>query len=86
MGQETKRILFASPHCLIDFSSGAAIATGDALKLLVASGLEVRAFCASKLDLPGEGRFEQMMVDAGVRGQKSESRGQRSAAESWTSN
>jgi hypothetical protein len=61
------RVLFTSPHCLIDASSGAAIATGDALELLARNGFECRAFCASKLDLPGEERFEQLLVDLRVK-------------------
>jgi len=52
-----KRILFGSPHCLIDWSSGAAIATMDTLQILSSRGLNCRAFCASKLDR-GEGSSE----------------------------
>jgi hypothetical protein len=59
-------ILFASPHCLIDFSSGAAIATRDALALLSQSGFQCEGFCASKLDLTEDANFEQILADVQI--------------------
>ncbi len=59
------RVLFASSHCLLDPSSGAAIATLDGLKLLARAGFPCKAFCPSKLDLPGEAPVEQLLVDRG---------------------
>ena len=50
MSRSRSRILFASSHCLSDFSSGAAIATLDALRLLARGEFHCRAFCASKVD------------------------------------
>ena len=63
MSRPISRILFASPHCLIDFSSGAAIATCDALELLARSGFDCRAFCASKVDRADDTNFEQLLAD-----------------------
>src|SRR5262245_21773288 len=50
MVSQVNRILFASSHCLLDHSSGAAIATLDALRLLARAGFQCRVFCASKCD------------------------------------
>jgi hypothetical protein len=50
MARQIRRILFASWHCLTDSSSGAAIATLDALRLLIHADYQCRAFCASKVD------------------------------------
>jgi hypothetical protein len=61
------RILFASPHCLIDSSSGAALATLDQLGLLCRHGFVAKAVCASKLDLPVEADFEQILAEMGVK-------------------
>jgi hypothetical protein len=36
MHQQRIRIAFVSPHCLVDFTNGAATATRDGLKLLAA--------------------------------------------------
>src|SRR5437667_8601043 len=60
------RILFASPHCVLDFSSGAAIATLDMLEMLAGIGYRCQAFGASKLDLPDETSFEQSLTDSAV--------------------
>ena len=43
-------MLFASPHCIIDFTSGAALATLDALQVLARHGFQCQAYCASKID------------------------------------
>ena len=39
-----RRIVFASPHCLVDFTSGAALATLDGLKLLARQGFSCEVF------------------------------------------
>jgi Tfp pilus assembly protein PilF/glycosyltransferase involved in cell wall biosynthesis len=44
------RIAFMSPHCVLDFSNGAATATRDGLKLLASRGFQCLAFCGSQLD------------------------------------
>ena len=45
-----QRVLFASTHCLVDPSSGAALATRDILELLAARGVDCRALCGGVLD------------------------------------
>lgn len=44
------RLLFASTHCVLDPSSGAALATRDILELLAARGVACRALCCGVLD------------------------------------
>ncbi|MHB1035952.1 MAG: glycosyltransferase [Pirellulales bacterium] len=64
-------IAFASTHSVIDFTSGAAIATGRALELLDGLGFSCQAFCGSRLDAPEEMLFEELLA---ARGAKYESR------------
>ena len=45
-----RRLLFASTHCLLDPSSGAALATRDLLEGLAARGVDCRAVCGGVLD------------------------------------
>jgi hypothetical protein len=52
---------FVSPHCLVDFTNGAATATGDGLKLLAAQGFQCMAFCGTRLDEPGEGLIQEQL-------------------------
>ncbi len=59
-------ILFASPHCVIDFTSGAALATMDTLQVLARDGFNCRAFCASKLDGDESVSFDQLVADLQV--------------------
>ncbi len=66
MAQPLGKILFASPHSIIDWSSGAAVATSDIVNLLGKSGFTCQAFCASKLDLPADTSFEQLLVNLRV--------------------
>ena len=58
-----RTIAFASPHCLIDFTSGAAIATLQALRFLHGWGFACRAFCGSQLDAPEEALFEELLAN-----------------------
>jgi glycosyltransferase involved in cell wall biosynthesis len=58
-----RTIAFASPHCLIDFTSGAAIATLQALRFLHGLGFRCRAFCGSQLDAPEEALFEELLAN-----------------------
>jgi glycosyltransferase involved in cell wall biosynthesis len=46
------KIAFVSPHCVLDFTSGAAIASIQSLQLLDRLGFQCRAFCGSRLDVP----------------------------------
>ncbi len=49
-----RKIVYAAPHCLIDPTSGAAVATAQGLRFLQTLGFQCRAFCGSQLDLPEE--------------------------------
>ncbi len=55
------KIAFVSPHCLVDFSNGAAIATREGLKLLAAHGFRCMAFCGTRLDEAGEGLVQEQL-------------------------
>jgi hypothetical protein len=60
------KIAFVSPHCLVDFSSGAATATRDALKLLATQGFQCMAYCGTRLDQPGEGLIQEQLFRRGI--------------------
>jgi len=47
-----KKIVYVAPHCLIDPTSGAAVATAQGMRFLQTLGFQCRAFCGSRLDLP----------------------------------
>ena len=51
-GQGTRKIAYVAPHCLIDPTSGAAVATAQGMRFLQTLGFQCRAFCGSRLDLP----------------------------------
>ena len=61
-----RRIAFVSPHCLVDFSNGAATATRDALKLLATQGFQCMAYCGTRLDQPGEGLVQEQLFRRGI--------------------
>ncbi len=61
-----KRLAFVSAYCLLDHSSGAAIATGDALQLLAQAGLRCEAFCAAKLDFREDVCLEETLSELGL--------------------
>jgi glycosyltransferase involved in cell wall biosynthesis len=46
-----RKIAYVAPHCLIDPTSGAAVATAMAMQFLQTLGFSCRAFCGSRLDL-----------------------------------
>jgi hypothetical protein len=62
---ERLRLLFASPHCLLDFSSGAAVATTLMLESLARQGFQCHAYCAAQFDGPQEASVEQMLAQSG---------------------
>jgi glycosyltransferase involved in cell wall biosynthesis/Tfp pilus assembly protein PilF len=53
IGADTRRIAFVSPHCVLDFTNGAATATLDALKLLSGIGFPCEVFCGTRVDSMG---------------------------------
>ncbi len=62
-----RKIAFVSPHCLMDFTNGAATATLDSLALLARSGFECEAFCSSRMDAWEEVLVEEVLAKRGVR-------------------
>ncbi len=61
MSHPLPKIAFVSPHCLVDFTNGAATATRDGLKLLAAQGFKCMAFCGTRLDEPREGLIQEQL-------------------------
>jgi hypothetical protein len=55
------KIAFVSPHCLVDFTNGAATATRDGLELLAGQGFQCMAFCGTRLDEAGEGLIQEQL-------------------------
>ena len=53
-GEGIRKIAFVSPHCLIDFSSHAAIAMLEGLQLLARAGFDCQAFCGTLLNDDGQ--------------------------------
>ncbi|WP_165225545.1 hypothetical protein [Aquisphaera insulae] len=60
------RLLFSSIHCLLDPSSGAAIATRELVELLSGRGSECRAFTAGVLDYEEETSLDQALGTLGL--------------------
>ena len=58
------RVMFFSPHCLIDPGSGAAVATLALWRTLSEAGIPCQALCAGKLDLPPETPIETLLQGA----------------------
>ncbi len=67
MAQQKPKIAFVSPHCLLDYTNGAATATRDALRMLAEQGFECQAFCGTRLDEPQEGLLQESLFRRGVR-------------------
>jgi len=61
-----KRLAFASPYCLIDYSSGAAVAVRDGLELLARAGFRCEAFCGARLDFGEEVCLEETLSELGL--------------------
>jgi glycosyltransferase involved in cell wall biosynthesis len=57
------RLLFYSYHCLVDSSSGAALATRDLLEDLAGGGWQCRALCGPYLDFEQARTPEQVLTD-----------------------
>ncbi len=58
-----KNLVFASRHCMIDPSSGAAIATNNCLQFLAGYDFRCQAFCSASLDFGEEVCFEQTLSE-----------------------
>jgi hypothetical protein len=66
MNRSVRKIAFISPHCVMDFTNGAATATLDALSLLARSGFECQAFCNTHIDAWQEVLVEEILTRRGV--------------------
>ena len=66
-GEGSKRIAFVSPHCVLDFTNGAATATLDGLKLLSSIGFQCEAFCGTRMDSWEHARIEDVLRERGRR-------------------
>jgi glycosyltransferase involved in cell wall biosynthesis len=66
-GDGAGQIAFVSPHCVLDFTNGAATATLDALVFLQSLGFACQAFCNSRLDAWEEVRVEEVLARRGLR-------------------
>jgi glycosyltransferase involved in cell wall biosynthesis len=62
----TKRVVFASEYCLLDSSSGAALATAQCLQFLASCGFQCQAFCGARLDFTEEVCFEETLSRLGL--------------------
>ncbi len=62
-----KKIAFVSPHCVLDFTNGAATATLDGLALLARSGFECQALCNTHIDSWEEVLVEEILAKRGIR-------------------
>ena len=67
MKRPVRKIAFVSPHCVLDFTNGAATATLDGLALLARSGFACQAFCSSRMDAWEEVLVEEILARRGVR-------------------
>ena len=67
MKHPNRKIAFVSPHCVIDFSNGAATATLAGLALLARSGFDCQAFCNSHMDAAEEVPVEAFLAQRTVR-------------------
>jgi glycosyltransferase involved in cell wall biosynthesis len=65
--KKVRKIAFVSPHCVLDFTNGAATATLDGLALLAREGFECQAFCNSRLDSWEEVLVEEILARRGIR-------------------
>ena len=66
-GEGTTRIAFVSPHCLLDFTNGAATATLDGLRMLGGLGFDCQVFCGSRLDAWDKVALEEVLARRGER-------------------
>jgi GT2 family glycosyltransferase len=62
--RKVRKIAFASPHCLVDPSNGAAVATSHLLQLVQDEGFECRALCGPRLDAPQVATLETVLAAA----------------------
>jgi glycosyltransferase involved in cell wall biosynthesis len=59
--QKIKTISFLSPHCALDFTNGAAVATYAGLRTLAQQGFSCKVFCGSRMDSHEEKNVEDVL-------------------------
>ena len=59
---EGRRVAFVSPHCIMDFASGAATATRDGLAVLAGQGFICEAFCGTRIDGPHQESIQESLA------------------------
>jgi hypothetical protein len=69
LARHVRKIAFMSPHCLVDFTNGAATTTLDGLQVLAGQGFECQAFCGTRLDSWEEVLVEEVLAQEAMRGQ-----------------
>lgn len=60
-GRQVRKIAFISPHCVIDYTNGAATATLDGLDFVQSLGFVCEAFSSSRLDAWEEVLIEEVL-------------------------
>jgi glycosyltransferase involved in cell wall biosynthesis/GT2 family glycosyltransferase len=60
--RKARSILFASPYCLADYTSGAAVATHQALEFLNRVDFRCQAFCGSRMDAPQDIPLDEILA------------------------
>ena len=60
------KIAFVSPHCVLDFTNGAAVATYAGLKTLAENGFSCKIFCGSRMDSQEEKNAEEVFARQGI--------------------
>ena len=61
-----EKLVFASAHVIVDPSSGATVATNQAMQLIAESGFQCQAFTAAMLDFPEEVCVEELLAKLGL--------------------
>ncbi len=64
--RKVEKLVFASAHAIVDPSSGAAVATNEAMQLLAQSRFQCQAFNAAMLDFPEEVCVEELLAKLGL--------------------
>ncbi len=62
-----RKIAFVSPHCVLDYASGAATATRDGLHILTEQGFQCEAFCGTRFDALQDGPIQDSLTERGER-------------------
>jgi glycosyltransferase involved in cell wall biosynthesis len=65
-GRQVRKIAFVSPHCVIDYTNGAATATLDGLEFVQSLGFVCGAFSCSRSDAWEEVLIEDVLAQRGV--------------------